>query len=569
MKQSIVTKKKKRAYIGNLRYRPDLPSRLHTELFLPNNLRVTNAQNGGIVVSRTGFNNNAFAFVEFNDVDYAIRILDGVRFDGRTLRVSKEKANIDFRNSNVGFGSSRWAGGGGSSNDGQQRRAVQQKKMSEESSSILEDDALTPMNLHDIETNVNQDETIVAGIKSVITTEFEEKTTDDITTAIVCTAAMTLLVSMDAFGLAENDDDNGNDDDVIVDINDSSEVDGADMTSSDFMSRRQMSMSDLLVEYGKQDVDSKRHQPQRQLQGVEEDIVNELTSDDFSLRCQMPLSDLMAEYGEQSEDWKKERQGHRSVVPATSTVRSTIDDAILTSSRNADEEQHISNGMLAHYDKAFIHLELMSFGYKYGAPSHARNGFTYTHPLPPLDIRDLDRAPGHISKFNGLQYLVRRSLLNPSKLNDDAEINYEEEDDDIMKNKERSPMRQRVDDIADEIIKILVESIDEGGHGALSPLTMTISIGSEYGRHRAVVLVEHLAVVLKARLRRNDGNRFGCSGTNGIVLQPVSMCIRHRDLEARHQDEEAFGVDLKREERKLEKAKMRQMRSNGWDDDRW
>ena len=560
--------KKKRAYIGNLRYRPDLPSRLHTELFLPNNLRVTNAQNGGIVVSRTGFNNNAFAFVEFNDVDYAIRTLDGARFDGRTLRVSKEKANIDFRNSgstggSVGFGSSRWAGDGGSSNDGQQRRAVQQKRMSEESSSILEDDALTPMNQHDIETNVNQEDTIVAGIKSVITTEFEEKTTNNITTAIMCTAAMTFLASMDAFGLAENDDDDGNDDD------ERRAVDGADMTSSDFMSRRQMSMSDLLVEYGKQDVDWKRHQPQRQLQGMEEDIVNKLTSDDFSLRCQMPLSDLMAEYGEQSEDWKKERQGHRSVVPATSTVRSTIDDAILTSSQNADEEQHNSNGVLAHYDKAFIHLELMSFGYKYGAPSHARNGFTYTHPLPPFDIRDLDRAPGHISKFNGLQYLVRRSLLNPSKLNDDAEIDYEEEDDDIMKNKERSPMRQRVDDIADEIIKILVESIDEGGHGALSPLTMTISIGSEYGRHRAVVLVEHLAVVLKARLRRNDGNRFGCSGTNGIVRQPVSVGIRHRDLEARHQDEEAFGEDLKREERKLEKAKMRQMRSNGWDDDRW
>ena len=139
--------------------------------------------------------------------------------------------------------------------------------MSEESSSILEDDALTPMNQHDIETNVNQEDTIVAGIKSVITTEFEEKTTNNITTAIMCTAAMTFLASMDAFGLAENDDDDGNDDD------DRHAVDGADMTSSDFMSRRQMSMSDLLVEYGKQDVDWKRHQPQRQLQGVEEDIL--------------------------------------------------------------------------------------------------------------------------------------------------------------------------------------------------------------------------------------------------------------------------------------------------------
>ena len=66
------------------------------------------------------------------------------------------------------------------------------------------------------------------------------------------------------------------------------------------------------------------------------------------------------------------------MAPATPIDRSTIDDTILTSSQIADE-QHMSNGMLDHYDKAFVHLELLSFGYKYGAPSHARNGFTYAH----------------------------------------------------------------------------------------------------------------------------------------------------------------------------------------------
>jgi hypothetical protein len=125
-------------------------------------------------------------------------------------------------------------------------------------------------------------------------------------------------------------------------------------------------------------------------------------------------------------------------------------------------------------------------------------------------------------------------------------------------------MRRRADDIADEIVKILVESINEGGHGALLPLTMTISIGSEYGRHRAVVLVEHLAVVMRARLKRNDGSRFDSPGMNGIVQQPVSVGTRHRDLDARHLDEEVFGEDLKQEARKLEKAKKRQMRSTGW-----
>ena len=106
-------------------------------------------------------------------------------------------------------------------------------------------------------------------------------------------------------------------------------------------------------------------------------------------------------------------------------------------------------------------------------------------------------------------------------------------------------MKRRANKIADEIIKVLVESIDEGGHGPISPLTMTISIGSEYGRHRAVVLVEHLAVILRAILRRND--------------------TRHRDVDARHRDEEAFGEDLKREVRAAEKAKRRQE----WEDDHW
>ena len=77
----------------------------------------------------------------------------------------------------------------------------------------------------------------------------------------------------------------------------------------------------------------------------------------------------------------------------------------------------------------------------------------------------------------------------------------------MMKAKEdgkgHSPMRQRVDDIVDAIIKALVELIDEGGHGPVSPLTMMVSVGSKY-THRLVLLVEHLAVVLWARLRRND-----------------------------------------------------------------
>ena len=96
-----------------------------------------------------------------------------------------------------------------------------------------------------------------------------------------------------------------------------------------------------------------------------------------------------------------------------------------------------------------------------------------------------------------------------------------------------SPMRQRVVDIANEIIKVLVKSIDERGNGPVLPLTMTVSVGSEYGRHQSVVLVEHLVVVLRARLRGNNSSRFNDdTGTNGIVRQPVSVGTRHRDMDA-------------------------------------
>ena len=62
-------------------------------------------------------------------------------------------------------------------------------------------------------------------------------------------------------------------------------------------------------------------------------------------------------------------------------------------------------GMLAHYVLESVHLELSYFGHKYGAPPHrSREGFTYARPLPPLDVCDLDRTPGHVSKFNGLSY---------------------------------------------------------------------------------------------------------------------------------------------------------------------
>ena len=74
--------------------------------------------------------------------------------------------------------------------------------------------------------------------------------------------------------------------------------------------------------------------------------------------------------------------------------------------------------------------------------------------------------------------------------------------------------------------------------------------------------MEHLAMVLRARMRRNNSSRFNNdTSTKGIVRQPISTGMRHRDMDAQHQDEEAFGEDLRQESGKAEKAMTRQMRS--------
>ncbi|EJK47512.1 hypothetical protein THAOC_33759 [Thalassiosira oceanica] len=455
--------KKKRAFIGNLRPRPNLDERLYHDLFVPHCLAVKNYPGSGITVvsPKTGGHReqtrtpSAHALVEFGDVQYAIQVLDGVQYDGRTLRISREKTN--FKSSGNSFGSSRWAGSGAAPRHHQMNHKGPNntKQLSEAKIS-----------------NVSQGGSAMSEGPSPVATIVDNKSSDQ--------------------------------------------------------------------------------QPAEKIE--REGHPSGPTNDEFEVRRGMSLSQLMEEYGERDPEWKKEVN-----VGANSTISQ------LNSGRRED------NGMLAPFGKASIHLEVVSFGYKYGAPSQSRRGFTYSHPLPPIDVRDLDRAPGNVAKFDGLSFLVKRSLLNPKQDSGETEDTEEVEDEEITVTKQ-SPMRRRANEIADEAVKILVESIDEGGHGPVSPLTMTISIGSEYGRHRSVVLVEHLAVILRARLRRNDGRSYNetSGGTNGIVNHPVSVGTRHRDIQAKHTDEEAFGEDLKREYRKAEKAKKKEAEwSWGGDDDSW
>eukprot|EP00985_Skeletonema_marinoi_P027141 scaffold21796_cov125-Skeletonema_marinoi.AAC.3 len=555
-------KRRRRAYIGNLRPRPNLTQSLYNDLIQAHCLQIKNYPEGdGIIVGQPKTHqkvSSAYALVEFVDVDYAIQVLNGVQFDGRTLRVSREKTNLGSSSGGGGFGgkkggsfgSSRWAG-----DDDRQHQQHSQRRRNPQSSSSSSAQQITGPAAQS-SSGDNEESSVTEQVKTMISNEIKESE-DEVTAAIACTAAMTLLSSIDAFGLDDDNPPNSTNNDS----NDDSPVKSAppqeDMTNNDFKSRCTLPMSDLLAEYGEQDVHWKTKKPEK------------TAADDgntpFKSRL-APLSDLLAEYGEQDVDWRKQQQQQQQEQQSEVSCSSNSKQTASTKQNNKNDD----NGMLAPFGKAPIHLEIMSFGYKYNAPKNSK-GFSYAHPLPPIDIRDLTRAPGHVSKFNGLSYLVKRSLLNTSKA---SSSNDDEHDggEDSGNTPTQSPMRQRTNAIADEIIKVLVEAIDEGEHSAINPLTMTISVGSEYGRHRAVVLVEHLAVVLRARLRRNDGKSFtdssgSCStSNNGIVKQPVSVGTRHRDVEAHHKDEEAFGEDLKRQERAAEKAKRKEaIELNGWD----
>eukprot|EP00956_Cyclotella_meneghiniana_P021683 scaffold39746_cov74-Cyclotella_meneghiniana.AAC.11 len=468
------SKRPRRAYIGNLRPRPSLSQNLYNNLFLPHCLTVPNYPAGITVVSPKQHNSTAYALVEFADVDYAIQKLNGVVFDGKTLRVSREKntnGRMGKSSGGGGFGSSRWAG----STDTDEKRSTRQSK---------EHTSRKELETHD---------EVVEGVRRIVSTEIQQSS-DAITSSIACTAAVSMLSTMDAFGLQ---DSKPNEDSLVNST--SSNKDDGDMSNQQFQTRCQLPLSELMDEYGEQDVDWKKQ------------IVvdsNAMTQDgdkpldlDFKSRCKLPLSELVAEYGEQDVHWKKQQH--------------------FTEANTQNSSQNTNNGMLAPYEKSFVHLELVSFGYRYGSPSHSKKGFTYTHPLPPLDCRELEVVPDHVAKFHGLSYLVKKAMLNPRK-DDEKEAKVED--------KLQSPMRVKANSIADDIMVVLVEAIDEAGHGPISPLTMTISIGSEIGKHRSVVLVEHLAVILRSRLRRNDGRK---------VKQHVSVETRHRDLDVRHKDDDS------------------------------
>jgi hypothetical protein len=309
----------------------------------------------------------------------------------------------------------------------------------------------------------------------VVAKEFEdaeENGEDLINLALASTAAMTLLASMDAFGTSpllppygeEEETKNyvtDGDDNTDNNHNEYCEEEETEMDSGgDFMARcAAQPLSALLDDFGEADPNWMKVQHHHHVTDDDEDEEDEKECEASSL---LPLQDEQQEYPEQQQQTQESR-----LVP---------------------------------HGKAPIHVEFTSFGYLHGAPPELRNGWSHMNPLVPADCTDFPTVPPYLEWQDGLSAPVKRILLQTSQYQ----------------------IRHAATQLAYQVgTTALVEAIAEG-HGYALPLTMTIFVGSQSGRHRSVLYCELAATALRKILRQNKENR---------ITQPVSVGTRHSHLE--------------------------------------
>jgi hypothetical protein len=274
-------------------------------------------------------------------------VLNGVQFDGRTLRVSKEKTNIGSSSGGGGggFGSSRWAG----DDDRQQHNHHHRRNKNQQTTPSAQTNVNNVLPVAQFTRRGDDDEeSVTTQVKTTISNEIKGSE-DEVNAAIACTAAMTLLSSIDAFGLEDHIQPTYNEDNDDSAVSTTTSVPQDDeLSTNEFKSRCTLPMSDLLAEYGEQDVHWKSNKPTN----TKDDSNNAAP---FKSRLE-PLSNLLAEYSEQDAGWMKQQQQQQQQQQPDPSSSSNAKQTTSTkqSDKNAD------NGMLAHFDKAPIHLEIMS-----------------------------------------------------------------------------------------------------------------------------------------------------------------------------------------------------------------
>jgi hypothetical protein len=241
--------------------------------------------------------------------------------------------------------------------------------------------------------------------------------------------------------------------------------------------------------------------------------------EEFSARCsKQPISSLLDEYGEQDLDWKQLLLPQPKQIDSTTheDEKMQLDSTATTTAAPVGGENR-----LGQKGRAPIHVEFASFGYLYGAPVR-KGGWSHAQPLSPVDCRlFLEPVQHYLAWQNGLSGAVKRALL-PDLTAGDSE------------GKSVPSIRQAADDLAKQVADVLIEAMEQWGYGYAQPLSMTVSVGSELGRHRSVVFCELAGTALRNRLRSNDNSQF---------TQPCSVGTRHRDIE-RHNNASAKGSSI-------------------------
>lgn len=208
-----------------------------------------------------------------------------------------------------------------------------------------------------------------------------------------------------------------------------------------------------------------------------------------------PLSMLLTEYGDYDPNWQKVEPTvePETEVPDTTSSEPTID-------------------RLAKKGKAPLHVDIISFGYRYGAPPIRRDGWSQTQPLHPFDSREvLPSVPHYLQFHDGISSgQVKRFLLYDFR-------RHAAEDETTPSVREYAR-----DQVAPQIYQAIQEAVRQGSYGYALPLKMKIHIGSEWGRHRSVVAAEQSATALRRLLRKTK--------LDEDLHCPCSVATQHRDI---------------------------------------
>ena len=251
-----------------------------------------------------------------------------------------------------------------------------------------------------------------------------------------------------------------------------------------------------------------------------------------ALVAQKSLSALLEDFGAQNTEWQNIQvtEGHQKHQGQHGEHRGACSLPDSGSPRNR----------LERHGKAPIHVEFTSFGYRHGLPSELRaasTGNSHACPLPEIDCRCLAEIPHFLAWMDGTSGAVRNAML---KANNSNVIN-----DNVSNPYVRDFVR---DSLVQPVINAVTLAVSEGGHGYAMPLRMTVFVGSEQGRHRAVVACELAATSLRKALRQNEDNQFTASVSVGTshrdieqqvqrrrrndVVDPTKKCNKQKDLES-------------------------------------